>query len=498
MPFQLSRTKILVLLVSPLLGACLSGPEQDQVEPATETAPAFGPWDLPPAPPAGEYDGPLFALSHDYPDGVAPPDPSPWQQAIGGGRITSSSAGAYTQALKDCIADDMQTLLFDYGNWNATEARWYNQPWLSEIRDPIRGSYVGSQFPAAMFSQSGLMAPITTYVAVYYNAVAAGSLATVWGSEGMDPIPGLVAGGAQFPEGSIIVKPAFVTASAEQWPPMEGAYSVGVWASTNASAQIPPPSVLQTVSLFQFDIIVKDSIAAPDTTWVFATLVYDSTAEGDNWAKMVPLGAMWGNDPDVVSPEGCQASNNCPPLVETWINPDAPVYSKETLGWGGRLSGPNDGAVDIAAAVQTESGIQAYTASGGRYAMSSCMSCHSSAEYEMESFLLPSPSECANDACGPTFAICDDQGNCTPASGRAQGARLVYHDAGTDEFRRWFQSRPGDVPTDPGTIALDYAMNYAFKALPAWYKATGQTGAGPTLNFVERFNNYRGRLVEAH
>ena len=53
----------------------------------------------------------------------------------------------------------------------------------------------------------------------------------------------------------------------------------------------------------------------------------------------MPLGATWGNDPDVDS-----SNKKAPPLKETWINPAAPKYSTETLGWGGRLSGPNDGA----------------------------------------------------------------------------------------------------------------------------------------------------------
>ena len=49
----------------------------------------------------------------------------------------------------------------------------------------------------------------------------------------------------------------------------------------------------------QFDIIVKDSVAAPKTGWVFSTLVYDLNAPGDAWDKMVPLGAQWGNDPGI-------------------------------------------------------------------------------------------------------------------------------------------------------------------------------------------------------
>ena len=43
---------------------------------------------------------------------------------------------------------------------------------------------------------------------------------------------------------------------------------------------------------------MKDSLSAPQTGWVFTTLVYDKDAPGRTVLdKMVPLGAQWGNDP---------------------------------------------------------------------------------------------------------------------------------------------------------------------------------------------------------
>lgn len=449
------------------------------------------PWAVPAPPPESAYDGPLFVLSHAYPETpVAPPDPAPWRQAIGWGEIDGSNALAYVNALKDHIADDMKTLLFDYANWNGDAAGWYNQPWLATIREPIHGTYVGSTFTPEMFPVSQLKKTMTTHVLVYYDAVAAGSLRQVWRTSGLDPIPGIKAGGGQFPEGGIIVKPAFTTADGDSWAPVTGAYSWSIWAPPGDGSEGDPE--LQKVQLFQFDIIVKDTASAPKTGWVFSTLVYDNRVEGDDWAKMVPLGAMWGNDPDVISPADCNylEPGDCPPLAETWINPEAPVYAKETLGWGGRLSGPNDGAVDITAVIRTKDGLKAYD---GRYAMSSCMSCHGPAEFEMMSFLLPAPSTCTDDRCTPTFAKCE-YGSCKEVP-PGPDVDVVYYEAGSPEFMRWFQDRPGDEPMDrtqpDGTpvIALDYDMVYAFKALPQWYQQTGQPGS---LNFTKGFKNYRG------
>ncbi len=430
------------------------------------------PWALPTPPPKSAYDGPLFQLSHAYPSQEAPPNPAPWREAIGNGQITTQNAGAYVQALKDYIAKDMQVLLFDYQNWDAGASGWYNQPWLASVREPIHGTYVGSSgMPPAMFPKSGLKTSMATHVLVYYDRVAATSLSKVWGTSGMDPVPGMKKGGAQFAEGSIIVKPAFTTASGNEWPPIAGAHPWNVWIAPNDGTSSNPE--LQSIYLFQFDIIVKDSQSAPKTGWVFSTLVYAATTPGTAWDKMIPLGAMWGNDPDVNSPEDCNylVPGSCPELFENWINQSTPVFARETLGWGGRLSGPNDGAVDINARIKTSTGSVPYS---GRYAASSCMGCHGSAEYEIVSFLLPVPANCANDGCQPT----------------TQDGSLVYYPAGSPDFKRWFQDRPGDQPMDPNTIALDYGMNYSFKVLPAWFAATGQKGQ---LNFVTGFNEYRGR-----
>ena len=463
------------------------------IAPATTTVSPVAakqtPWELPAPPPKSAYDGPLFSLSHNYPKtSIVAPNPAPWQVAIGNKTINTQNADKYVKAVKHYIAKDMKAFLFDYPNWNPDTAQWFNQPWLSKIRDPIHGSYQGSTFPKEMFPQSGLTTAMTTHVFVYYDKVSASSLQSVWGESGMTPVPGINAGGAQFAEGSIIVKPAFTSANGDAWPPMKGAYPWKIWAVDPNSQNSAP--VMQTVGLFQFDIIVKDTKSAPDTGWVFATLVYDQRVKGDDWEKMVVLGAMWGNDPTVISPQGCDylKPKGCPVLAQTWINPAAPLYAKETLGWGGRLSGPNDAAVDITAVVQNEDGsLHPYS---GRYAMSSCMACHTSAEYEMKSFLIPAPAQCteAGDNCTPTFAKCDSAGVCkkVPPSGDAD---LIYYKTASPEFMRWFQNRLGNVAMDKGAVALDYDMNYAFKALPYWSAATG---VDATPNFIESFNNYRG------
>jgi hypothetical protein len=95
-------------------------------------------------------------------------------------------------------------------------------------------------------------------------------------------------------------------------------------------------------------------------------------------------------------------------------------------------------------------------------------------QYRTESFLLPVTSTCQDDRCTPET---DNDG------------RLVYFRAGSQDFMKWFQSRPGTQAQDEGTAPLDYDMNYAFKAIPAWFEATNQEGR---LKYIEEFNDYRG------
>jgi hypothetical protein len=108
-----------------------------------------------------------------------------------------------------------------------------------------------------------------------------------------------------------------------------------------------------TVRLLQIDIAVKDDRAGP-TGWYFATYAYDSSMAGTSpWRKMVPVGLMWGNDP------------NGPPIAESWINPAAPQYARDHLGVDGRLNGPVDNPD------------------------SACMSCHSTAQAPSLANILP-------------------------------------------------------------------------------------------------------------
>ncbi|WP_312517598.1 hypothetical protein [Massilia sp.] len=454
---------------------------------------AAQPFDNAQRPPPKNYSGPIFRLSHNYPRS-APTPAMPWRAAIGNGRITTANAPAYAEALKAAIADDMRVLLQDYANWDAGKRGWYNEPWMgrtsqahreARFREPLRGMYVGTEkLTTDLFKDSGLKKDFTTYVLVYYDKTAAVTLNNIWGKTAMTPR--VTAASTQFAEGSIIIKAAFITADPAAWPVMRGTQAWPAYIVTNVSKTPAPttPALTQTY-LMQFDIIVKDSVAAPDTGWVFTTLVYDArvAAPGnDIWKKMVVLGAQWGNDPQADDPGVLK-----PRLVENWNNMAAPAYGRATLGWGERLSGPNDGAINpiwYQRPGERRPTMVAYAKN------SSCMSCHSSAQWNtkaghgsMPSFLLPSMVP-PPPAYQPPPPGCHLKKDVYPAC-------TDYVDSpvpGDATWMKWFKNREGNVAMDPGEgiVAADFDMVLTFKSLPAWFSETQNAGASPLLDLDKR------------
>lgn len=421
-------------------------------------------------PPQSAYDGPLFKLSHQYPS-TLPPAPAnlPWRQAIHDGRIEVSNAAAYVAALKAYVGPDMRVLLADYANWNGDQRGWYEEPWLGTLREAIHGTYVGSTpMSKDLFAGSGLVKDFTTYVLTLYDKRGAYTLSQVWGSTAENP--NLNTQAAQFAEGAVVVKAAFSTANADTWPVMQGAQQWPLYITVNATTGDHQAPQVDPTSFFQFDIIVKDTASAPRTGWVFSTLVYDKDAPGtDFWDKMVPLGAMWGNDPEVNTTRLPSAE-----LKENWINPNAPAYSTMTLGWGGRLSGPNDGAVNPGAFASDGA-----TTFVQNLASSSCMSCHGVAEWPMQSFLLPTAPVETLPPSPPQFPPAIALGSVPPDP----TGYLGMWPPGSPQWMRWFQSRPGTEAQDLGSVAFDYDMVFVFKSLPQWQKAQQRKGmaASPAL-----------------
>jgi hypothetical protein len=400
-----------------------------------------------------EYNGPLYKLNHNYPTSLGPvkDTTAPWTKVLNGKPLSKKNAHDYIEALKKYVSKDMRTFVTKPKQWNKQiNPNWYGMVWAGdnvelsgwEGRDAIYGTYTGQILSAATYKESGLKVNIRNHAAIYYDKVAAYSLHQVWkkcNPQTLTCPPSINNNQAQFKEGAIVIKAAGATASPAEWPVMEGAANWKIYRrpfNLNGTIKDKPP-VVTNIYIAIFDIIVKDSIAAPETGWVFTTLVYDKNAPGDDaWDRMVPFGAMWGNDPKVNS-----AQNPEQPLLETYVNPKAPAYSKVTLGYGGRLSGPFDIAVKYNVKVDGKL-VKALPSS-------SCMSCHGTSSHQPG---LARP---------VTFFYPVKMPLTKPWN---------MHTPGSAEWNEWFQNRPGTEAQSksPGVVALDYStfltevlMNYA-------------------------------------
>jgi hypothetical protein len=399
--------------------------------------------------PVGQWTGPYRTLNFDYP-GKAPA--SGWLATAARAPISVATAPAYIAQLKKFVEPSMRDMIEKPNTWNAAQKGWYDMPWQAEGsatggREAILGSFAGQILPAGAFK--GLDVPLQNHTVVYYDALSATMLKRLWANP-FNPDRNNVV----FPEGAMVVKAAGVTVTPEQWPVLRDAAIWNVWRPTVADtlkpAQTPavaPTPTLLPLRVLQFDIIVKDSVASPKTGWVFTTFVYKFDAPGTGaWDKLVPLGAQWGNDPELaLSASGRALGDKLMPLQENWINPQAPAFSKEMLGWGGRLSGP----IDVAKrhnVIFTDGEIRT------EQRTSACMSCHGTAQYPFITNFYPAP----NRTLSP------------------DGSPFLLYAPGSKDWARWYQNRSGTEPQNKnaGTTALDYDM-LIMLALAAFDAAAG-------------------------
>jgi hypothetical protein len=163
--------------------------------------------------------------------------------------------------------------------------------------------------------------------------------------------------------------------------------------------------------------MVRDSRVDETGGWIFGTFAYNGAlGYANRWDNLVPVGLMWGNDPEVTislnnphpSPETGTRTN--PALRETIINASEDLPPMH-LGWGFRLNGPVDNP------------------------NSSCLSCHSTAQYPSASAIMP---------------VLNDPPVPVPPVGT---------EAGTD-WMRWFRNIPWGESFDGNatSVNMDFSL----------------------------------------
>lgn len=367
----------------------------------------------------GKYKDRIFLLSQDFPKDLPAKD-------AGVQKILSidfkENWEEYALAVRDYVLE---------GNGNPNDVAnsfylednkvrpWFHVPWQhwgetgrEGIHGLTREGPISKQMLAPEQEQTSF-----AYAVGFYNDLGGYTIGQVWPEVGPPKLDYLLAGNG-FPEGTVVGKVLFTTLDESQVPYLQNAVA---WDGYVYSSDVPgSPQAgdkssreIAKVNLIQMDIMVRDERAISTGGWVFGTFVYNGTLNNeDPWKNLQPVGVMWGNDPEVTislnNPTPTETKTN-PLLVETKINP-ATTMPAMHLGWGARLNGPVDNA------------------------NSSCMSCHSTAQYPGISSILPM----FND---PAVKV-------PPINSNA-----------SVEWMRWFQNVPCTTPFDPGlAISFDYSL----------------------------------------
>jgi hypothetical protein len=298
-------------------------------------------------PPPPGWPGPLFTLSQQYP-AQPPPDNLPFM-AID----PRTNANAYMMAvLQYCLQGNVPV---DWQGEKNPTRHWYHAPWLhfgDHGREPIHGLTMERTSTAGDLAP-GQPAGIQNWAVGMYNPIAAATIGAVW----MNPIsPNKAA--ARFPPGSVAVKLLFTEASQQQVPFLGGAKLWPAYIYKDvANAKLGAPRVVKQLSLLQVDIAVRDPRFDNTTGWIFGTFIYDGRVPGDDpYAKLRPVGVMWGNDPGINQP-GAK-------ILQSALNP-AEAGIMQHYGWLDRLNGPVDNKI------------------------SSCLSCHSVAQWPISAPMTP-------------------------------------------------------------------------------------------------------------
>jgi hypothetical protein len=341
---------LMAVVLTLMVGACRAEPERAPAAAtmkATDASAGFPSFNPAFGPPTG-WTGPVFQLSQRYPDSLSPERP-PFLDVD-----FMAQPEQYLMQVRQYVyqgnidrGPDSAGNTLDWIVQRNPVRTWYHMPWRdygSRGREFVHG--LTMEFP----SQPHYLDPKQgskhfTWAKAMYNPIAAYTVGRVW----PDPAGEPAMAAALFAPGATVAKLLFTTADSTDVPEVQGTY---VWQANiyadPACDTLPCARTVQPVRLIQMDVAVKDP-RAPVTQWVFGTFVYDKDAPGGSvWEKMVPLGLMWGNDPQVT------ATSSDSTLKESRV---LRTGMFEHLGCHQRLSGPLDNP------------------------RSACMSCHMTAQF---------------------------------------------------------------------------------------------------------------------
>lgn len=256
----------------------------------------------------------------------------------------------------------------DFRVENNKARNWYHMPfqhYSANGREGFHGLTKEAPVKSHQLAISQEYATSGAWAVGFFNDVAGYTIGQVW-ADHENPDVTLMKGG--FKHGAVLFKLLFTSIPKDVAESTVPFFRNGIWWDAYATYNFNSSdrSKIQVV-LTQMDIMVRDDNAP--NGWVFGNFQYNGAVNNPiKWNNLVPVGLMWGQDPT----NNVNFSNPYPTntiintaLKETIINPDSNELPPTHLGWNGRLNGPLDNS------------------------MSSCYSCHSTAEYPQGSPISP-------------------------------------------------------------------------------------------------------------
>lgn len=410
---------------------------------------------------------PVFRLKTDFPKGTPPKTLPEFMTKID---FREHPMEYLTAAQRYAFEGNLPAFGGGKIEWDPFEndvREWYHIPWLhpnSPTGYPPNGGTEGfrgliKEAEVTPYQLAGTqMGSYQVYAVTLVNEYAGYTMSRMW----KDPNnPDLGATdkryGGGFPPGTVFAKFLFTDApgkpekdSAQPWDTVPYLENNVEWQVYITESWDAPNRVVKTVRLLQMDMMMRDPRAEEFTGWVFGTFAYNGAVDNkkSKFLNLVPLGLMWGNDPDNTD----NRVNPYPPKpVSQIINPDLKQQKifdlkecpPQHLGWNSRLNGPAD--------LNT----------------SSCMSCHITAEFpSFTSLVAPSM---------------------TPAGGPVKPPL-----GGTKGWMKWFQNIQCATPIDEQAYSTDMSWQIAI-AFQNFFGLKGQQQQGEWTKDYQQKPNVIGR-----
>ncbi len=310
--------------------------------------------------PPRDWKGAVFVPNFAFPLGKRRQSSRPWEEFD-----FRKNPREYLFELLEYVMEGQNHSTWRVGD--NTRRLWYHAPWMGPGpygRDFISGLTRGRNSLAGELGQKHRGCR-QNWALVIFDGTAARTLARIWAPVRQESGPPDL-GRLPFGDGSVIAKFQFTEATVNEVPELRDSPTIlaNIHVRTDVDPNQCPGSGARepaTLRLLQVDIAVRDNRANSHTGWVFGSFAYDglTSPSANVLSKLRPIGLMWGNDP-LLSDE--QANKGLRPQESRILEQ---TRFRSTLGRGGRMNGPIDDP------------------------QSSCVSCHSTAQWPNAAPLLP-------------------------------------------------------------------------------------------------------------